>query len=145
LNGELVLARVAIPDDLARPRIKVLLGVPDAFGECRGRRPVQDADAAARTFTHLDPIQAGALVHPAGADAPDLAWRQWVGVDVILAAKLGRDHELLDSVPAQRVAELRVAELGGNDPLLLLLDPAPALQGQPDGRFQVFLGDRLVV
>ena len=144
LDGELVLARVPIADHLARSRIEILLGILDALGKRRGCRPVQDADAAARALAHLDPVQAGTLVHPAGADAPDLAGRERVAVDMVLAAKLGGDDELLDPVPAQRVAELRVAELGRDDPLLLLLDPAPAFQGQPDGPFQILIGDRLV-
>ena len=61
---------------------------------------------------------------------------------MVLALQLGRDHELLDAVLAQRVAELRVAELGGADPLLLLLDPATALQRQPHRPFQVLVGNR---
>jgi len=57
--------------------------------------------------------------------------------------QFGRDDELLDAVLAQRVAELRVPKLGGADPLLLFLDPAAALQRQPDGPFEVRLGNRV--
>ena len=55
-----------------------------------------------------------------GSRSPDLARRQRVAVDVVLAPKLGGDHELLHPVPPEGVAELSVAELGGDEPLLLL-------------------------
>ena len=63
---------------------------------------------------------------------------------MIFALQLRRDHELLHAVLAQRVAELRVAELGGADPLLLFLYPATALQRQPHRPFQVFIRHRVV-
>ena len=90
-----------------------------------------------RIFTPLpgpsvtfDPIQARDPRRRRRADHPDLARRQGIAADAVLAVQLGRDHELLHPVLAHRVAELRVAKLGGPDPLLLFLDPAAALQRQ---------------
>jgi len=40
LNGELVLARVAVADEFHRAHIEVLLGAPDTFLERRRRRLV---------------------------------------------------------------------------------------------------------
>ena len=61
----------------------------------------------------------------------------------VLALQLRGGDELLDAVLADAVAELRVAELGAADALLLLLDPPAALQRQPDRPLEVLVGDRL--
>ena len=63
---------------------------------------------------------------------------------MVFALQFRRDDELFDIILAQRVAELRIAKLGRADSLLLLFDPATALQGQPNRPFQVFVGNRLV-
>ena len=55
------------------------------------------------------------------------------------ALQLWRRDEVLDAVVAHGVAELRVTELRRADPLLLLLDPAAALQGQPHRPFEVLV------
>ena len=144
LDRELVLPRIAVADQLPGPRIEVGLGVLHRLGERLRGWPVQDSHAAAWAFRDLDPIKPRALVLPAGADRPDLTGGQGIAADMVFALQFGRDDELLNAVLAHRVAELRVAELGGPDPLLLFLDPAAAFQGQPDGPFQVFVGDRIV-
>ena len=87
-------------------------------------------------------IKPGILVQPAGTDRPYLPGRQRVAADVVFALQFRRDDELLHAIVAQRVAEMRIAELRRPDALLLLLDAASALQGQPDAPFQVLFGDR---
>ena len=64
---------------------------------------------------------------------------QGIGADAVLALQLGRDDELLDAVRAHHVAEMGVAEFGGADALLLLLDAAAAFHGHAHGPFQVFV------
>ena len=75
-------------------------------------------------------MQAGAGFRPAGADAPDLAGRQGIRVDGVVAAQFRRGDELLHPVLAHRVAEVGVAELASEHPLLLFLDPAARFQGE---------------
>ena len=81
------------------------------------------------------------LVLPARADGPDLAGRQRVAADAVLALQLRRRDELLDPVEAHGIAELGVAELGRADPLLLFLHAAAHLQREPHGPFQILVRD----
>src|SRR5919108_1489575 len=50
LQRKLMLAGVPIPDEFTRPGVKVLLGVLDPLGEWSWGWPVQNPDAAPRTF-----------------------------------------------------------------------------------------------
>ena len=63
---------------------------------------------------------------------------------MVFALKFRRDHELLNAVLAERVTELRVAELGRSDPLLLFFHPATAFQREPHGPFQVVVRHRII-
>ena len=73
--------------------------------------------------------------------SPDLTRRQRICADLLVALDLRRRDELLDTVLADPVAEVRVAELGAPDPLLLLLHSAPALEREPHRPFEVLVGD----
>src|SRR5271157_86443 len=57
LNRELVLARLAFPDEFLGARIQVLLSAPDTFFERRGCWLVQDLQTAARAFGNVHLIQ----------------------------------------------------------------------------------------
>ena len=90
---------------------------------------------------HLNPIEPRARLADAGADCPHLAWRQRIALDSLVGLKLRGCNKYLHSVRSQRVAEMGVPELALEDSLLLLFDPAPALQCQLDDPLQVFIGD----
>jgi hypothetical protein len=81
------------------------------------------------------------LVLSAGRERPDLPGLKRLVADAALALQLRSRDEFLDAFGAQRVAEMRVAELGGADALLLFLDAAAHFQRQPHGPFQVFVAD----
>src|SRR5207249_5708612 len=100
-----------------------------------------NADPAPRSLSNFDTKQTRPLVLPASTDAPDLSGRERVSPDVVLALEFGRDHELLDAVLAERVGELRVAKLGGDDSFLLFLHTAAAFHRQPQRPFEVFFGN----
>src|SRR5262245_39736651 len=114
-------ARVPVPDEFLRARIKVLLGALDALAEGRRSRGIQDPDPRARPRGHIDPEQPGVLVGSAWADGPDLTRRQRVRADLVLALQLRGRDELFDALGPKVIAEVRIAELGRANALLLLL------------------------
>jgi hypothetical protein len=87
---------------------------------------------------------AGAFVLASGTTRPDLAWREWITGDTVLALEFRRHREFLDAMLAKRVAKLGVAKFRRPDTFLLLLDAVAALQGQAQRPFEVFVGNRLV-
>ena len=129
LHRELVGARVAVAHQFARAGVQVLLGVAGTLAERRRYRGVEDADAAAGAGRHLDAVERRAGLRPAGADAPHLTRRQRIRVDGVVAAQLRRGHEPFDPGLAQGVAEVGIAELALEHPLLLLLDAAAHFEG----------------
>src|SRR5580765_5558257 len=90
LQGELVLPRIAVTDQLLRPRIEVLLADPDALPEGRRCRLVEDLHAAAGPARDLDPIQARPGLGAAGADSPDLPRRKQIALDRLVAVQFWR-------------------------------------------------------
>ena len=93
-----MLARVSVADQCFSPGVQILLGVADALGERRRRGLVENLHAHPWPFGHLDAVQARIFVLAAGADRPDLAGRQRVAADAVLALQFRRDDELLDAV-----------------------------------------------
>ena len=78
---------------------------------------------------------------PPEADRPDLACWQRVGADAVLAPQFWGGHEFLDPVQTHRVAEVRVAELGRSDALLLFLHTTTDFKGETYRPFQVVVRD----
>src|SRR5439155_25350635 len=126
---------------LLRAAEQVLLAILHAFAEWPGRGDVDDLDARPRPDVHINPVEPGVLVHPAGAYRPDLPRRQRVGADRAVALQLGCGDEVLDVLRAHLVAEMGVAELGAADALLLLLDASAAFHRQPQSPFKVLVRD----
>ena len=95
---------------------------------------------AARAFVDLDAVQAGVLVHAAGADAsrpgPAPADRRRC---CSRSDSSGVATNFSTPSSPMHVAEVGVAELGGADALLLLLHPAAALQREAHRPFQVLV------
>ena len=60
LDRELVLARIAVADQLLRARVEVLLADLDALAKGGRRRLVEDLDAAAGPAGDFDPVEARA-------------------------------------------------------------------------------------
>lgn len=100
-------------------------------------RLVQDANATAGAFGHFDTEQSRTFVLAARANRPDLAGRQRVGADAVLALQLRSRDELFHPVQADHVAELRVAKLGRANALLLLLHATANFQGEAYCPFQI--------
>src|ERR1035441_3734149 len=103
-----MLARITVTGQLLGVGIKVLFGVADAFRERCRCGPVQDAHPGTGAFGDLDAVKTRVLVKSTRTDSPDLAGRQRVGPDAVLALQFRRDHELLYAVLAQGVAEVGV-------------------------------------
>src|SRR5690606_9809519 len=119
-------SRIALADQLARPRIQVLLGVTYRLLE-RGRcRVVEDLHARARAFDDLDAVEArsGRRVGNTLAGSAELARRQRVIADLVVSSRLGRRYELLRAIITHEVTEVGIAERGSTDPFLLLFYPA---------------------
>src|SRR5690606_34635516 len=107
LDGEGVLARVALADEGLGAGVEVLLGAADGLRERGRRRAVEDADAGPGPLRHLDAEEACGLVARAGAHRPRLPRRERVRPDLALVPELRRRHELLDAVGPHLVAEPR--------------------------------------
>ena len=123
-----MLARIAVTDQLLRRACRGSArqparspGTPAASAGSVSRTPPPGPQVTSIRYSPA-PVSASPR-----ADAPDLARRKRVAADGFLAVQFGRGDELLDAVRPRGVAELRVAELAREDPLLLLLDPAPGL------------------
>ena len=127
---------VSISDELFRPGIQVLLGVSDALAESQWNRSIQDTDTVAFAGGDFDSIEAWSRLRTARTDSPHLSRRQRIGVDRFVAVQLWRSHELLDSVLAHRVAEVRVPEFALEYPFLLLLDPAAGFESDTNQYLQ---------
>jgi hypothetical protein len=95
LNGELVLARLAISHQFLRARITVLLCKPHAFLESRGCRLVQNLHSTARPFRDVDLIKTWVFVATTSRNDPDLPRRQRIAANAVLAVQLRRGHKLL--------------------------------------------------
>src|SRR5437899_1161297 len=132
-------AGVAVPDQLLSACVEVLLRTLHALAERRRSGGIQDPDTRAGAHGHVDPKQAGVLIGAARADRPDLTRRQRVRPDLVLALQLGRRNELLHTFGPEVIAEVRVAELGRADTLLLLLHAAAAFDGQPHGPLKILV------
>ena len=133
--------RIAVTNQLDGAGIEVLLRIAHRLLKRGRRRLVENSQPTARPLVDLDPTEAGVLVHAPGAQRPDLARLQRVGADAVRAGQLRRDDELLDTLFAQEVAEVGVAELRRADALLLLLHTAAQLQGEAYRPLEVLVGD----
>src|SRR4051794_30363613 len=120
-----MLARLAVPHERLSLCIEILLGGLDALAHWPRRRDVEDAHAGTRAFGDFNAVESGAFIGATGADGPNLPRRQWIGRDGVLTLQLGGGDVAVDTIVAELIAEVRVAELGAADPLLLLFDPAP--------------------
>src|ERR1035441_3611117 len=98
-----MLARITVTGQLLSAGIQVLLCVTDAFRERSRCRTVQDSHPGAGAFGHFDPVKTRVLIQSAWTDGPDLAGRQRVRPDAVLALQFRRDNELLQDRKSTRL------------------------------------------
>jgi len=121
--------------------VKVLLCIAAALSEGRRCRLVENADAGSRSNVHVHAVETSVIVKSAGSYAPHLTGRERVAAYLVSALQLRSSDELLDVVLPNEIREVGVAELRRADTFLLLLDPPAALEREPDGPLEFFVGD----
>ena len=81
-----MVARISVADQHLRLSVEILFAHLYALPESRRGWRIQYLHAASWTNGHLNPVKACAGLLASRADRPHLTWRQWIGLNGILAA-----------------------------------------------------------
>ncbi len=83
-------AGITVAYKLLRTGVEVLLPIADALAERRGHRHVEDLDGASGAYVCFNAVESRRRALAARADSPDLAGRQRITVNPLIAVELRR-------------------------------------------------------